>query len=163
MTGKPEKNATFRFTLTLVSMPEGLETLPMPAGSKDKTKTIEIEGRGEKEFGKIEFTAEGTYVYEIREENTGAEGYTYDKSVYTLTAVVKREGDRLVVTETIERDGKTSKEIVFTNEYKSEGGDKPNPVTGDEAPLALWSVMAMSSLLSLAGVWLYGRKKFFRV
>ena len=159
VTGQPEKDESFRFTLTLLSMPEGLATIPMPAGAKDKTATMEIVGSGEKEFGKIALTAEGTYVYKISEENTGAEGYTYDTAVYTLTAVVTREGDHLVVKETVERDGKVSQAITFTNVYKS-AGDKPGPRTGDEAELALWSVMAMGSLMSLAAAWILSRKRY---
>ena len=151
--GKPAKDETFRFTLTLESMPEGLEKLPMPEGAKGKSLTIEIVGNGEKEFGRIELTAEGTYVYKISEENTGATGYTYDTGVYTLTVVVTREGDRLVAKETVTRDGKASDAIVFTNAYST--GVK----TGDEANLVLWSAMALGSLLSLAAAWFLSRRK----
>ena len=151
--GKPEKDETFRFTLTLESMPDGLETLPMPAGAKGKTKTIEIVGSGEKEFGKIELSVEGTYVYKISEENTGATGYTYDTGVYTLTVVVTREGDHFTAKETVTRDGKASEAITFTNAYSA--GVK----TGDEANIALWSAMALGSMLSLAAAWFLSRKK----
>ena len=55
--------------------------------------TAEVTGSGKGEFGAITFEQSGVYSFEIREENGGAAGYSYDGNVWTVTVkVVDRNG-----------------------------------------------------------------------
>lgn len=94
------------------------DTDPMPEGSTGNTKEISIIGSGSKEIGKITFTEPGIYVYTITEKNTGATGYTYDHTVYTITYTITQENDKLAVSRKItETNGKEVDYPVFTNKY----------------------------------------------
>ena len=109
--------------------------MPMPEGSKGSKKVKEIEGSGEYEFGIISFEYPGTYTYKITEENTGTVGYKYDNSTYTVTYIVEEDGvldeggRKLTCERTITKDGASTNDVVFTNEYT-----KPNQSVPGEAP-----------------------------
>jgi pilin isopeptide linkage protein/LPXTG-motif cell wall-anchored protein len=124
--GNPPTDATFTFQMKAVT-----DGAPMPEGSKDGVKTVQITGNGSYEFGEMWFTEAGEWVYEISEVNDGVKGYTYDTTKYTLTVTVTEdESGKLVKEETVTGgDG----EIVFTNVYEEE----PLPKTGDNAPTTL--------------------------
>lgn len=114
-------------TFTFVFMSEN-KSNPMPEGSIGRTKEISIVGSGSAEIGKILFTNPGVYVYTLFEKDTNAEGYTYDKTVYTLTYLVTQEKDKLLIDKTITASNGTSVDYpVFSNRYFS----KPTlPQTG---------------------------------
>ncbi|MCR5845073.1 MAG: Cna B-type domain-containing protein, partial [bacterium] len=132
--GNPKTDETFTFQMKALT-----EGAPMPAGSDGNVKTMTITGSGEKEFGRIDYYAAGTYTYQISEVAGSAKGYTYDNTVYTITVeVTENEDGSLSKTETITGgDGK----IVFTNEYKATPGKKKMPKTGDSNPLGLVAVL----------------------
>lgn len=100
----------FSFTITA---PEGTP-LPDPATvtvSKNDAKG----GIAAIKFGKIHYTAAGTYKYEIRENAGSAAGMTYDGRVATAEVTVTDNG-KGVLTANV-----TKKEIGrFTNTYRSE-------------------------------------------
>lgn len=79
----PSSNETFTFV-----MKANGDGYPIPKGSRNGIKEATVIGAGSTEFGRMEFTEEGTYSYIISEKNTGAEGYTYDTDVYTLVFTV---------------------------------------------------------------------------
>ena len=114
---EPEETVTFRFTLEGISNTANLEGNPMPEGSEGNIKQVEIEGAGEYEFGIITFTMPGTYIYKITEENTAEDNYEYDNSTYTVTYVVTQNNDKLEVERTIEKDGESADDVVFTNRF----------------------------------------------
>ena len=87
----PEIAEEFHFVLS------ANDGAPMPEGSSDGNKTVTISGAGHVKFGNITYTNPGTYTYTIAEATGSAKGYGYDSSVYTLTVVVERQGDKLVV------------------------------------------------------------------
>lgn len=111
----PEKDAVFRFKLT------SLNNAPMPSGSKNGLKVIDVTGAGENDFGEITYTKAGTYTYRITEMNDGISGYTYDSAVYTLTVVVSEENGRMVIKSKnlVKEGGNTDYgKAEFTNRHK---------------------------------------------
>ena len=133
----PSEDAVFTFTLEAVSNTAGLDSMPMPEGSEGKKKTVEITGSGETEFGIIRFTKVGTYVYTIKEEDSGAEGYTYDTATYQITYKVTRNGDKMEAARTYTRNGAAADDIVFTNSYEEPEptpGPQPDPDPGSDDP-----------------------------
>lgn len=117
----PASAETFTFVFTSKS-----DANPMPEGSTGLTKEVNIVGGGSKEIGKITFTKPGTYVYTVAEKDTGAKGYIYDKTVYTITYTITQETDKLVVDRRVtDENGNEADYPVFTNQYKP-----PLPQTG---------------------------------
>ena len=100
----------FSFTITA---PEGTP-LPEPATVTVSKKDAK-DGIAAIKFGKIHYTAAGTYKYEIRENAGSAAGMTYDGHVATAEVTVTDNG-KGVLTANV-----TKKEIGrFTNTYRSE-------------------------------------------
>ena len=100
----------FSFTITA---PDGAP-LPNPA-------TVTVSNHDAKDgiaaikFGKIHYTAAGTYKYEIRENAGSTVGMTYDAHVATAEVTVTEDGDgTLTANVTKKENGR------FTNKYRSE-------------------------------------------
>lgn len=100
----------FSFTITA---PDGTP-LPNPAtvtASKRDTK----DGIAAIKFGKIRYTAAGTYKYEIRENAGSTVGMTYDAHVATAEVTVTEDGEgKLTANVTKKENGR------FTNTYRTE-------------------------------------------
>lgn len=118
ITGNEElyNKGDFTFTIASKSAPEGV-TAPLPentsiTNSEDFEKPTKP---GYYEFGEIEFTAPGTYVYTVTESGS-APGVTNDEeATKELTFVVEDNGEgALTVT-----PGEDSAVFNFTNVYKS--------------------------------------------
>lgn len=100
----------FSFTITA---PEGTP-LPDPATVTVSKKDAE-DGIAAIKFGKIHYTAAGTYKYEICENAGSAAGMTYDAHVATAEVTVTENGDgTLTASVTKKESGR------FTNTYRSE-------------------------------------------
>ena len=100
----------FGFTITA---PEGTP-LPDPATVTVSKKDAE-DGFAAIKFGKIRYTAAGTYKYEIRENAGNAAGMTYDGHVATAEVIVTEDGEgKLLASVTKKENGR------FTNTYRSE-------------------------------------------
>ena len=154
---KPLISGTFTFTMEGISDTAGVKAMPMPDGSKDGKKTLTITGEGEKEFGIITFTKPGTYVYRIAENKGSDSKYTYDTGAYTLTFDVERQADRLILKQTVTKDGKEVKEIVFENRYRSPAKSWIQTGSGKDVLIA-FGVLAVS-LLGLAAMALLRKRK----
>ena len=114
---------------------------PMPQGSDGSTKTLTITGSGEVEIGTFSFASPGIYTYTVSELNTGAEGWTYDSTVYTLTFTVTLEDGALHASYTLTKAGEAADKARFVNRYAPvepdtveisgtktwNHGDNPNP------------------------------------
>ena len=110
---KPAKKSTFDFVL------ESIDGAPLPEGAKDGKFTTSIEGEGTIEFGKIDYTEAGTYEYRCYEIDKGEDGYTYDKTVYTMRVVVTEAVDGFKVEQVIvDKNGKEHDSLTFENTYK---------------------------------------------
>lgn len=100
----------FSFTITA---PEGAP-LPDPATVTVSNKDAK-DGIAAISFGKIRYTAAGTYKYEIRENAGNAAGMTYDGHVATAEVTVTEDSDgTLTANVTKKENGR------FTNTYRTE-------------------------------------------
>lgn len=100
----------FSFTITA---PEGAP-LPDPATVTVSKKDAK-DGIAAIKFGKIRYTATGTYKYEIRENAGSTVGMTYDAHVATAEVTVTENGDgSLTANVTKKENGR------FTNTYRTE-------------------------------------------
>ena len=100
----------FSFTITA---PEGAP-LPDPATVTVSKKDAK-DGIAAIKFGKIRYTAAGTYKYEIRENAGNTVGMTYDSHVATAEVTVTEDGDgNLTANVTKKENGR------FTNTYRTE-------------------------------------------
>jgi len=159
VSGNPDKASAFVFKLTAKETSD-----PMPTGSANGAKTIQITGSGEAAFGKWSYDKEGVYYYTVSEVNTGEKGYTYDTVVYTITDVVKEENGQLVVSRVVAND--TNKRVTtlgFINKYSRSGsGSGTGPKTGDDAETALYVTLLAVGGIVAVGATIYliaGRKR----
>lgn len=102
----------FSFT---ISPAEGTDApLPDPATVTVSKKDVQ-DGIAAIKFGKIRYTAAGTYKYEIRENAGNAAGMTYDGHVATAEVTVTEDGEgNLTANVTKKENGR------FTNTYSTE-------------------------------------------
>ncbi len=100
----------FSFTITAA---EGTP-LPDPATVTVGTHDAK-DGIAAIKFGKIRYTAAGTYKYEIRENAGNAAGMTYDEHAATAEVTVTEDGEgKLIANVTKKENGR------FTNTYRTE-------------------------------------------
>ena len=100
----------FSFTITA---PEGTP-LPDPATVTVSKKDAK-DGIAAIKFGKIHYTAAGTYTYEIRENAGSAAGMTYDGHVATAEVTVTDNGKGVLIANVTKKESGR-----FTNTYRSE-------------------------------------------
>lgn len=100
----------FSFTITA---PEGTP-LPDPA-TVTVSKNDAKDGIAAIKFGKIHYTAAGTYKYEIRENAGNAAGMTYDGHVATAEVTVTDNGKGVLTANVTKKESGR-----FTNTYRSE-------------------------------------------
>ena len=110
------KAGDFEFTIKAVTA-----NAPMP----EKT-TVKNNGDGGVVFGTVEFSAEGTYVYEITENNTDIPGVTKDSKKVTATVDVTYDsatGKFAAEVSYVKEGGQKSDTFKFENTYKAEASD----------------------------------------
>lgn len=100
----------FSFTITA---PEGAP-LPDPATATVSKKDAK-DGIAAIKFGKIRYTATGTYKYEIRENAGSTVGMTYDAHVATAEVTVTENGDGSLTANVTKKENG-----LFTNTYRTE-------------------------------------------
>ena len=100
----------FSFTITA---PEGAP-LPDPATVTVNKKDAK-DGIAAIKFGKIRYTAAGTYKYEIRENAGNAAGMTYDGHVATAEVTVTENGEGVLTANVTKKESGR-----FTNTYRTE-------------------------------------------
>lgn len=100
----------FSFTITA---PDGAP-LPNPA-TVTVSKRDAKDGIAAIKFGKIRYTAAGTYKYEIRENAGSTVGMTYDEHVATAEVTVTEDGDGILTANVTKKENGR-----FTNTYRSE-------------------------------------------
>lgn len=91
---------------------------PMPEGTENHQKKVDIQGNGEAEIGRIYYEKPGEYIYTIRERNTQAPGWTYDASTYTMKITIKEENGKLTSEVSLMKDEKETAQIEFQNVYE---------------------------------------------
>lgn len=150
--GAPAVAGTFTFRFASDST-----AAPMPDGSSGGVKTFSRVGPGQAEAGTITFTEPGDYSYTISEVNGEVSGYTYDKTVYTMTVKVTEENGQLQkFTQFVKADGTAVSAMSFTNTFKS---NSIIPQTGDTTNLILWIVLLAVSSAAVITVAIWKKKK----
>jgi pilin isopeptide linkage protein len=148
VSGNPKYTTEFEFKLVARD-----SSCPMPDGSAGGTKTIKIKGSGKGEFGAWSYDRAGTYYYTVYEVDNGANGYTYDTAVYTITDTVTEENKELSVSRIVTNDAnKPVSSLTFINKF-SDG--KPGPVTGDNMDIDFYAVMFAAGCVLAVGAALY--------
>ena len=90
-----------------------VEEIPMPA----EGATAANEANGSFQFGEIEYTEPGEFVYHVTEINDEKNGYIYDESIHTVTVTVERDENKaLNATYTI--DGSADNDLEFENGFE---------------------------------------------
>ena len=122
------------------TLPAGRSYLPMPNGWNAESVQASLQTGTEKEttFGSLSFTQAGTYVYRLKEINTGAANYTYDETSYTITYEIRIDENthQTIGTRTIKRGREllpVASACTFTNTYVAPGGGT-TPGTSGETP-----------------------------
>lgn len=106
---------TDEFSFT-ISPAEGTDApLPDPATVTVSKKNADDNGIAAIKFGKIRYTAAGTYKYEIRENAGNAAGMTYDGHVATAEVTVTDNGKGVLTANVTKKESGR-----FTNTYRSE-------------------------------------------
>ena len=133
VTGANARPENFVFEWTAVPkesfLPAGRSYLPMPNGLNAESAQVSLQTGTEKEttFGSLSFTQAGTYVYRLKEINTGAANYTYDETSYTITYEIRIDENthQTIGKRTIERGEEllpAASACIFTNTYVAPGG-----------------------------------------
>ena len=103
------KATEFKFDLAAVT-----EGAPMPS----ETTATATEKNPLASFGEITYEKAGTYEYTITEQNSGADGVTYDTTAHKVKVVVTKANDATnKLTATVTYDGKES--LTITNTYEA--------------------------------------------
>ncbi|MEE3486647.1 MAG: FctA domain-containing protein [Bulleidia sp.] len=100
---------SFTFTLTAEN------DAPVPAST-----TVTVNSGDAQSFGRIHYTAEGTYTYRVAETEGSAAGVTYDKTVHTVTVTVSDDQAGNLVA-AVKYDDTDARAAVFTNTYHADG------------------------------------------
>ena len=102
-----------KFSFT-ISAPEGTP-LPDPATVTVGKRDADDNGIAAINFGKIRYTAAGTYKYEIRENAGNAAGMTHDGHVATAEVTVTENGEGVLTANVTKKENGR-----FTNTYRTE-------------------------------------------
>lgn len=144
------------------------DSYPMMDGSVNGSKSLTFAADGASHgFGKISFTAAGTYVYEIYEDRSApAENFTYDATVYYVTYHVAASGTKLFIESiNIRRNDKENPDInegknkadpvVFTNTYTQPGNNNNGGGGGgsEEPPVTPPAANVESVHITGAKIW----------
>jgi pilin isopeptide linkage protein len=86
-----------------------------------------IAGEGTSSFGQVVFTNTGEYNYTVYEIASGAEGYTYDTSIYYIKVKVGYTSGSLKAVYSVHKDQSDGKSpgLNFVNQYKENESEKP--------------------------------------
>ncbi len=103
----------FSFTISAAEGPDA--PLPNPVTVTVSKRDANDEGIAAIRFGKIRFTAAGTYKYEIRENAGNAVGMMYDAHVATAEVTVTENGEGVLTANVTKKENGR-----FTNMYRSE-------------------------------------------
>ena len=110
-------------------LPAGRSYLPRPNAWKADGPQGILRPATEKPptFRSLSFTQAGTYVYRLKEINTGAANYTYDETSYMITYEIRIDENthQTIGKRTIERGGEllpAASACTFTNTYATPGG-----------------------------------------
>jgi pilin isopeptide linkage protein len=146
LSGSPATPGVFKFRLTAE-----YPTQPMPPGSTNGVKEVQIVGSGEEEFGTWSYDQAGVYNYTIHEVNTFEAGYTFDTAIYTITDTVTDVNGQLVLDRVVVSHlNEPVTELAFVNVFSSPTPGPGGPSTGDN--LAIWLLVVALFLLGATAI-----------
>ncbi len=130
---------------------------------KDKkvVETVKNKADGTFTFTALTFDKEGTYEYVVVENNTKAEGITYDQAEYKVVIEVVDKGGFLEAEVTILTDGDVA-ELEFNNEYTPENPEDSKtdgPDTGDYNNIGMYFTFLVGAFFVIVGTVFYRRKR----
>jgi len=156
VSGSPATASVFTFQLKA-----GNPLNPMPTGSVNGVKTVQVRGSGSTEFGTWPYTAEGVYYYTISEVNSDSSDYAYDTTVYTITDTVSAVDGQLVLKRVVTNNANRQvTSCSFINAYRggttdpgggsggTGGGAGKGPKTGDDSEMALYTALFCSACIT---------------
>lgn len=161
---KAPKDTEFRFSLKAID--NKYLSIVNDKGSVDEggcvVKQTEDEiivrtvGEGTAEFGTITFTLEGDYVFEVREINTGVEGYKYDGTVYwcKYTVALDETENALVLERAVIKEGDANGKVLYEGTepetfvfgYKNIYGEVPPPPPLPQTGQVWWPMIVMAAI-----------------
>lgn len=127
-------------------------------------ETVKNEADGTFAFTALTFDKVGRYEYTVVENNTKAEGITYDETEYEVVIEVSDKGGSLEAEVTVLNDGDAA-ELEFNNEYTPEESEKTDdsqtggPDTGDHNNIGMYLVFLVGALFAIVGIIAYRRKR----
>lgn len=133
-TGEGIASGQFSFHIQEISAPSGAAA-SLPDGA-DADGNVSNTAGGTINFGTFRFDTEGTYVYQVTENNLGAAGYGYDTTVYTVVFAVSVSSGQPSV-ETVVYRGTAQSEDAEVNAVSFNNTYQPTAVTTPaDAPLS---------------------------
>ena len=148
--GKYDGTEKFRFSIIPTAYNENVTT--------PDEMSITISGEGNAEFGEFLFTTPGTYKFSIQEDVGTSDQYEYDRSVWTLTVTVVKEGASLQASGIYTKDTGTESDpdaALFVNTRLG----KLLPKTGGEGLFPIYAA-SVGILVCGAALWLV-RKRIY--
>ena len=122
-----EVDPSFSVTKTVLGSPSVASTFTFrlykdSVADQNLIDTQTITGSGSANFTSQKFTAVGTYIYKIVEEQGNEDGYSYDDSIYTVKVIVSENAGKLESRVEYTKDNDTAiyDTAAFENEYKPE-------------------------------------------
>ena len=131
-----EDTDAFAFDLT------GVNGSPMP----EVTEATAIKSQTTTYFGPITFTKPGTYLYEIKERNTGNENINYDPNTHYVEVVIEKSADgKSLVAASVKYDGGES--LTIRNTYKNAVSRALSGFirTGDDSNMIIWLALMIAA------------------
>lgn len=175
------------FTFTLTPEQDYGEAVQLQTDQTTGLCQAVVYGEGAAAFPQIAFTQEGSYRFQIREQNDNRSGFTYDETVWTLTVDVTSAADTLQIANAVyTADGKEPATLpTFVNSYRATEETSSNPPaqtpeppqkplqaagttasadavipqTGDASRPLVWVVLLALSGIALAGMVLCRKRK----
>ncbi len=174
---RPSEDSVFTFYLKADHI-----TYPMPAGSVNGVKGVNVTGAGTGDFGDITYTKAGVYTYTVYEKDGHVNGYAYDTTVYSMKVTVSEENGSLnAVREIHDQNGALASELAFTNRYSAGAAPTPTatpvpsatatpaptntgkadgPKTGDESMDYIWWILLGAAVIGICtALWLKQKQR----
>lgn len=133
---------------------------PLPDGKIGPSYNFGIKGEAKKVL-RIRYDRPGEYVYSLRQLKPEVEGYSHDKTIYTITVVAEDTPGGIVarIKTIVDSEGYKHSGIIFNNDFNPpeppEGSSSVK--TSDVSYLRMWIMMSLISGISLFMLIFYRR------
>ena len=165
--GGDESSATVTLGGTKTLEGKKLEELEFTFTLKDANgvvAAVKNASDGSYVFPEMTYYEEGTFAYEVFENDTGEKGVTYDTKVYAVTVTIAYDEDNQLVA-TISGDSTSGTDLNFKNTYKEDGttpsSDSSSGIvnTGDSGSLTVGALVALAVAAGFALTVAFARRR----